>query len=82
MNGKWVIKNELGVSWLFISKGKNNFLVVNEIVDSFCVFWKFLLIVFFYIFKLIYYNKIEFNDEGIMLVLFCFFECFNCVSGR
>lgn len=82
MNGKRAIKNESGASRSLISKGKNNLSAVNETADSLCVSRKPSLTAFFHISKPIHHNKIELNDEGIMLASLCPPERLNCVSGR
>lgn len=74
MTGKQPIKNESGPNPL-ISKKKNNLSAVNETVNSLCVFRKPSLTAFFHISKPIHRNKIELNDEGIMLASLCPSEC-------
>lgn len=79
MNGKQAIKNESDANPL-ISKGKNNLSAVNETVNGLCVSRKPSLTAFFHISKPIHHNKIELNDEGIILASLCPPERLNYVS--
>ena len=80
INGKQAIKSESGANRPLISKGKNNLSAVNETANSFCVSRKPSLTAFFHISKPIHHNKIELNDEGIMLASLCLPERLNYVS--
>lgn len=79
ISGKQAIKDKSGANPL-ISKGKNNLSAVNETVNSLCYSRKPSLTAFFHISKPIHHNKIELNDQGIMLASLCFPERLNYVS--
>ena len=63
------------------AEGKINLSAVNETVNSLCVSRKPSLTAFFHISKPIHHDKIELNDERIMLVSLCFPERLNYVSA-